>query len=212
MFNYWAKAEHNEIVSRFLNDHTASVIRQYPDRFLGLGTVPLQDIELAVKELIRCKHDLNLNGLIIGTHVNQRTLDEQIFEPFWRAAEEHSMPLLIHPWDVCKANGRWTQFLLPYVVGMTGETTAAALSLAVGGVLERHRKLRICLAHGGGALPYLNQRADLGFHVYPAEMQGHVRRSPNYYLKQSPNVCADTLVHDTKAFQLAMSYFGEVIR
>lgn len=95
MFNYWAKAEDNEQVARFLNDHLAAVVRQSPERFLGLGTVPLQSIELAIKELKRCRYDLNLKGIIIGTHVNDISLDDPRFEPFWRAAQEHSMPLLV---------------------------------------------------------------------------------------------------------------------
>lgn len=210
MFNYWSKAEDNESVSRFLNDHIKGVVQCHPDNFLALGTVPLQNVELAVKELIRCRYELNLNGIIIGTHVENKSLDDSSFEPFWKAAEEHSMPLFIHPWNVSNSNGRWSKYWLPYIVGMTAETTAAALSLAFSGVLERHRRLRICLSHGGGSLPYLSERANHGFHVYPNDMQKHITLPPNTYLKRSPNVCSDTLLNDPKALQLALDYFGEV--
>ena len=209
MFNYWAKAEDNEIVAHFLNDHLAGQVRSYPDKFIGLGTVPMQKVELAIAELKRCRYELGLNGLIIGTHINDQSLDDPGFEPFWKAADEHGMPLLIHPWDVCKANGRWSKYWLPHIVGMTAETTAAALSLAFSGVLERHRQLRVCLSHGGGSLPYLGARANHGFLVYPNDMQMHVTTPPDFYLKQSPNICADTLVHDPSALKLALDYFGE---
>ena len=210
MFNYWAKGEDNEFVARYLNDHLSQVVHQHPDKFIGLGTVPLQNVELAIKELIRCRYELGLNGLIIGTHMNNIALDNGMFEPFWKAAQDHAMPLLLHPWDVCKANGRWGRYWLPHIVGMTAETTAAALTLAFSGVLERYRNLRICLSHGGGALPYLAARANHGFRVYPNDMQTHVTTPPDHYLRGSSNICADTLVHDHNSLKLALDYFGEV--
>ncbi len=212
MFNYWAKGEDNELVARYLNDHLSGVVKSHPDSFLGLGTVPLQNVELAVRELKRCRYDLPLSGLIIGTHINDRSFDDPGLEPFWAAAEEHSVPLLVHPWDVTKAGGRWSKFWLPHIVGMTAETTAAALSLAFSGVLERHPRLKLCFSHGGGSLPYLGARARHGFEVYPDDMQQHVRRPPDDFLRRSPNLCADTLVHDAGALKLALEYFGEVFR
>lgn len=208
MFSYWAKAEHTEWVARYLNDHLAGVVARHPDRFTGLATVPLQSPELAIAELKRARYDLNMKGLIIGTHVGDHSLDHPMFEPFWRAADEHSMALFVHPWDVCKANGRWANYWLPYIVGMTAETTAAALSLAFSGVLERHRNLRVCLSHGGGALPYLAARASHGFHVYPDDMQQRVDQPPDFYLRRSPRIASDCLVHDQQAFKLALDFFG----
>lgn len=210
MFNYWAKGEDNEVVARYLNDHLAGVVARDADSFSGLGTVPLQSVPLAIGELKRCRYELGLAGLIIGTHINDRSFDHPSLEPFWAAAEEHGMPLLVHPWDVCKAGGRWTRFWLPHIVGMTAETTAAALSLAFSGVLERHPRLKVCFSHGGGSLPYLGARANHGFNVYPEDMQMHVRRPPDDFLRKSKNLCADTLVHDAGALKLALEYFGEV--
>lgn len=209
MFNYWAKAEDNEVVARFLNDHIAEVVRNNNDRFIGLATVPMQNAQLAVNELIRCRYELGMKGAIIGTHVNDRSFDDPMFEPLWKAAEEHSMPLLIHPWDVCKANGRWNKFWLPHIVGMTAETTACALTMAISGVLEKHRNLKLCFSHGGGSLPYLSARANHGFLVYPNDMQKHVTNPPDFYLRKSPNICADALVHDSNALKLALDYYGE---
>lgn len=74
----------------------------------------------------------------------------------------------------------------------------------------RHSQLRVCLSHGGGALPYLGARANHGFNVYPNDMQMHVTTPPDHYLKRSPNICADTLLHDPGALKLALDYFGEV--
>nr|XP_027194661.1 2-amino-3-carboxymuconate-6-semialdehyde decarboxylase-like [Dermatophagoides pteronyssinus] len=205
-FNYWAKSEDNEFVARYLNDNIANVIRKWPDKFIGLGTVPMQNIELAIKELIRCRTELGMNGLIIGTHVNDQSYDDPIFEPFWKASVDYNMPLFIHPWDVIKPN-RWNKFWLPYIVGMTAETTATALQLAFSGVFERHPKLKIILAHCGGTLPYINQRANHAYNVYPEDMCKDFQ-SPNQYLKQNPNICADTLVHDPNALELAINFFG----
>ncbi|UXI22887.1 hypothetical protein NH340_JMT08830 [Sarcoptes scabiei] len=209
MFSYWSKGEDNEIVARFLNDHLASVVNCWPERFSGLGTVPLQNVTLAIKELIRCKTDLHLNGIIIGTHCNERTLDDPIFEPFWRAAEEFRMPIFIHPWDVAIANGRWSRYVLPYIVGMTSETTATALTLAFSGVFQRHPHLKVLLSHGGGSLPYLCGRAVKAFRVYPNEMNPNVALPPDGFLRRSKNIFSDTLVHDRDALNLALNFFGE---
>lgn len=212
MFNYWSKCEDNEIVARYLNDHIASVVNRWPDRFIGLGTVPMQNALLAVKEMIRCKDELHLNGIIIGTHVKDLSLDNAKFEPFWKAVNDLEMPVFIHPWDVCQANNRWSKYFLSYIVGMTGETTATALTLALSGILERYRKIRIILSHGGGTLPYVSARANKAFQVYPDAMQTNVKLSPDQYLKHSLNICSDTLVHNEKVFNLALDYFGPVIK
>ncbi|XP_046919344.2 2-amino-3-carboxymuconate-6-semialdehyde decarboxylase [Dermatophagoides farinae] len=205
-FNYWAKGEDNEFVSRYLNDNITHVVRQCPDKLIGLGTLPMQNVELAIKEMIRCKSELGMKGLIIGTHVNDKSLDDPIFEPFWKAATDYNMPLFIHPWNMVKPK-RWDKFFLPYIIGMTAETSTAALQLAFSGVLERHPRLKIILAHGAGTLPYINQRADQAFKFYPENMRDDVQ-TPTHYLKKNPNICADTLLHDPNALELALNFFG----
>ncbi len=81
LFNYWAQAEHAADFARFLNDDIAAVVRQYPKRFIGLGTLPMQSAHLAVAELTRCVTELGLCGIQIGSSVNKANLDDPMFEP-----------------------------------------------------------------------------------------------------------------------------------
>src|SRR5260221_3785668 len=87
MFCYWAKPEHGYDLSRMLNDHIAGVVRDHPQRFAGLGTLPLQSTDLAIRELERCMTDLGMRGVQIGSHVNGRNLDDPSLFPVFEAAE-----------------------------------------------------------------------------------------------------------------------------
>jgi len=88
LFNYWANPKHGLETSRFFNDHIASVVEQHPDRFVGLGTLPLQNIDLAIKEMERCIVELKMPGIEIGSNINGRNLSDPYFNPFWEAAEK----------------------------------------------------------------------------------------------------------------------------
>lgn len=149
MFSYWAPSADAHVVSRFLNDNIAETVASNPERFLAFGTVPLQDPIRAAEELKRCKTELNLSGIQIGTHVDDRNIGDSFFDPFLKAAADMNMPLFIHPWDM-RDQGRHSKYWLPWLVGMPAETTQAALSLMFSGTFERFPNLRVCLAHGAG--------------------------------------------------------------
>ena len=99
MFSYWAGASDAADVAKFLNYQIADVVTEYPLRFVGLGTVPLQATDLAVRELERCK-EMGLAGVEIGTNVNQQNLSEPHFFEFFQACEELGMAVFLHPWDM----------------------------------------------------------------------------------------------------------------
>lgn len=149
MFSYWAPPADAHVVARFLNDNIAETVSSHPDRFLAFGTVPLQDPVRAAEELKRCKTDLKLSGIQIGTHVDDRNIGDPFFDPFLKTAADMDVPLFIHPWDM-RDQGRHSKYWLPWLVGMPAETTQAALSLMFGGAFERFPNLRVCLAHGAG--------------------------------------------------------------
>src|SRR4028119_739114 len=90
LFNYWAKPEHGYETSRYFNDHIAECVVHQPQRFIGIGTVPLQDTDLAIKEMERCVRELKMPGLEIGSNINGVNLSDPKFFPFWQAAEERS--------------------------------------------------------------------------------------------------------------------------
>src|SRR5205807_5511119 len=109
MFSYWAKPHDALDLSRRLNDHIAEVVRDHPKRFAGLGTIPLQDPDLAAQELERCVHELGLRGAEIGTHVDPndhchgadcRNLDHPSLDAVWKTAQDLNAAILVHPWDM----------------------------------------------------------------------------------------------------------------
>ena len=167
MFSYWAKPADALDLSRRLNDHIAEVVRGNPARFIGLATIPLQDPDLAARELERCVRDLGLRGAQIGTHVDANehfgridtlNLDNAALQPVWSAAEQLGAAIFVHPWDMV-GKERMPKYWLPWLVGMPAETSLAICSMIFGGVFARFPKLRVAFAHGGGAFPF-HHRAD----------------------------------------------------
>ena len=100
LFNYWAKANDGYETSRFFNDHIAETVIKDPQRFIGIGTVPLQDIELAITEMERCVKELKMPGLEIGSNINGINLSDEKFFPFYEAAEKLGCALFVHPWEM----------------------------------------------------------------------------------------------------------------
>jgi len=100
MFSYWAKAEDTYELAKFLNDDIARTCEQHPLRYFGLGTLPMQNIDLAIKEMERCVKILGLKGFQIGSNINDVNLSDERFEPFYRACEELGAALMIHPWEM----------------------------------------------------------------------------------------------------------------
>ncbi|CAG8646777.1 9476_t:CDS:2, partial [Ambispora leptoticha] len=166
MFSYSAKPQHTLDLARYLNDHIAQVCAEDPKRFVGLGTLPMQSCELAVGELRRCIIELGLVGIQIGSHINELNLDAPELEPLWEACEELNAAVFVHPWDM-ENKGRMEKYWFPWLVGMPCETTISICSLIFGGVLERHPKLKVSFAHGGGSFPGTIGRIVHGFNVRP---------------------------------------------
>lgn len=205
LFNYWAKPNDALETSRFFNDHIAETVDNHPENFIGLGTVPLQNIDFAIKEMERCINELQLPGLEIGTNVNGRNLDEAEFFPFYEAAEIMGCALFIHPWEMM-GEKEMEKYWLPWLVGMPAETTRAICSLIFGGVFEKFPKLRIAFAHGGGSFPYTLGRIEHGYKVRPDLVQIDNKKNPIEYLGK---FWVDSLVHDAAAFHYLMNVLGE---
>jgi aminocarboxymuconate-semialdehyde decarboxylase len=197
MFCYWAKAEHGYDLARLLNDHIASVVHENPTHFAGLGTLPMQAPELAVRELERCVGELGLRGVQIGTHVNCLNLDHPTLFPVFQAAERLGAAVFVHPWDML-AKERMAKYWLGWLVGMPAETTLAICSLIFGGVLERLPRLRIAFAHGGGAFMGTFGRIEAGFRCRPDLVAVDNPRGPRDYLGR---LYLDSLVHDAEALR-----------
>jgi aminocarboxymuconate-semialdehyde decarboxylase len=206
MFSHWAKASDAYDLHRVLNDHIASVVRASPKidhatftRFLGLGVLPLQDPDLACRELERCVQDLGLLGVQIGTHVNGINLDDPSLRPFFERAAQLGSAVFVHPWDMLGGD-RLSRYWMPWLVGMPTETTVALMSVLFGGVLDAFPSLRICFAHGGGNFAGTLGRISHGFECRRDLFPAHARH-PQGYLSRGGAPGAfwvDSLVHDAR--------------
>ena len=204
MFSYWARPGDAHDLARLLNDHIAGVVREHPARFAGLGTLPLQDPELAVRELERCVRELGLCGVEIGTHVNGWNLDHPALFPVFQAAQDLGAAVFVHPWDML-GRERMGKYWLPWLVGMPAETALAICSVIFGGVLERLPRLRLCFAHGGGAFPGTIGRIEHGFCCRPDLCAVDNPNSPRSYLGR---FYVDSLVHDADALRSLIRLVG----
>ena len=204
MFGYWARPEHGYEVARFLNDDIAETARKYPKRFVGLGTLPMQAPELAVRELDRCVRELGLAGVQIGSNVNQQNLNTKELLPVFARAEELGAAVFVHPWEMFGKNDL-NQYWMPWLVGMPAETTRAIVSLVCGGVLEQFPRLRICFAHGGGTFPLTIGRIEQGFRCRPDLCAVHNPINPRDYLRR---IFVDALVHDARALRYLLDVMG----
>lgn len=205
LFNYWAKPADGLETSRFFNDHIAETVAKNSSRFIGLGTVPLQDIDLAIKEMERCIKELKMPGLEIGTNINGENLSEKRLFPFYEAAEKLGCALFVHPWEMMGEN-QMEKYWLPWLVGMPAETARAICSMIFGGVFEKFPKLRTAFAHGGGSFPFTLGRIEHGFEVRPDLVAVENKVSPKDYLGK---FWVDSLVHDKKAMKYLMDVMGE---
>lgn len=205
LFNYWAKPADGLETSRFLNDHIAETVANEPHHFMGLGTVPMQDTDLAIREMERCVKLLKMPGLEIGSNVNGKNLSDHSFFPFYEAAEKWGCALFIHPWEMM-GEDQMQKYWLPWLVGMPAETSRAVCSMIFGGVFEKFPKLRVAFAHGGGSFPYTLGRIEHGYKVRPDLTAVDNPINPKEYLGK---FWVDSLVHDKKAFAFLMDLVGD---
>ncbi len=204
MFSYWAKARDALDVARFQNDYMAAIAQRYPKRFVALATLPMQDPELAARELDRCVNELGMPGVEIGSHINDMNLEDERLEPFYDACEAIGACIFVHPWDMIGME-RMPKYWLPWLVGMPAETSLAVCSMIFGGVFERHPKLRVAFAHGGGAFPATIGRIEHGFNVRPDLCAVNNDVNPREYLGK---FWLDSLVHDPKMLDYIVGLMG----
>lgn len=212
MFAYHQPAHAALELARHLNDHIAEVVRAHPARFAGLATVPLQDPDLACRELDRALDELGLRGVEIGSnvtivrdgHPTELNLDAPELFPFFEHCARRGAAVFIHPWNMM-GQAVTPKYWLPWLVGMPAETARAACSLMFGGVLARLPSLKVCLAHGGGSLAFTIGRIEHGFRERPDLCAIDCAQSPR---EQMRRFYFDTLVHDEAALRFLIDAVG----
>ncbi len=186
---------------RRVNDHLAEIARKHPDRFAPLGTVPLQNVELAVDELGRCM-ELGLSGIEIETHAAGRNLDDPSLRALFARAEQLDAVIFLHPLTVLGAD-RLAKHYLSNLIGNPTDTAVAVASLIFSGVLDEFPELKIVCAHGGGSTPHLCGRWDRGARVRPELSQ--LKRLPSESLRR---LYFDSLTHSADSLELLVRTVG----
>jgi aminocarboxymuconate-semialdehyde decarboxylase len=192
------------LICQLQNEALAAAAAAHPGRVSAVGAVALQDPALAARQLTELVTVPGLCGVEIPSSVGGRYLGDDFFAPFWEAAEQSAALVFIHPstrgFGVPALDGHY----LWNSVGNPLETAVTAAHLAVSGVLERHRGLRILLAHGGGALPAVRGRLRRAFAVRD-EARSRSAAGPDESLRR---FYYDTVTHDRDLLADLIRYAG----
>lgn len=204
LFSYWAKPQDTLEIAMFLNDHIAQLVQDNPLHYLGLGTLPMQDTDLAIKELERCK-EIGLLGIQIGSNINDLNLSEAQFFPIFEACQALGMAILVHPWNMMGMQSM-EKYWLPWLVGMPAETSRAICSMIFSGIFEKLPKLRVCFAHAGGSFLPTIGRIEHGYHCRPDLVAIDNPVNPRNYLGK---FWVDCITHDPKMLQYVLDLMGD---
>jgi aminocarboxymuconate-semialdehyde decarboxylase len=188
---HWAEGDLGIRAFQLINDDLAELVRAHPNRFFGLGSVPLQDPSAAIQELKRCSVELGFRGIEMATHINGEELSSPRFESFWASVEELDMVVFIHPTGFTEPS-RFTDHYFFNTIGHPLEETICAGRLIFDGVMERHPGLKFVFSHGGGFLPAYAGRFD---HAY------HAREDVRHGLPRPPSEYLSTFYFDTMVFE-----------
>jgi aminocarboxymuconate-semialdehyde decarboxylase len=191
------------VFARIQNEQLAKLVKAHPERFRAIATLPMQAPKQAADELRHAVNVLGLGGAQIGSNVAGKNLDDPELEPVWATAAELDAFILVHPINVAGAD-RLSSYYLTNLIGNPLDTTIAAACLVFSGVLERHPSLKICLAHGGGFVPYQSGRLLHGWQV---------RTEPKHKLPKPPTDSLkrfyfDTIVHAKEALGFLVGTAG----
>lgn len=203
LFLYWLEPARAADFCRAVNESLARLAPTAGGRLFGVAAVPLQDPKLAASELEYAVTRLGLKGVIIGTTVEQRRLEEPELEPFFVTAEELRVPIMVHPYYVGTRPGL-EDYYLTNLIGNPLETYVAATRLILSGFLDRFPRLNVVLVHAGGYLPYQIGRLDHGFRVRP-ETRRRIGQLPSSYLRRFH---LDTITHAALPLRFLVDLIG----
>jgi aminocarboxymuconate-semialdehyde decarboxylase len=203
LLSYWLPLEDARAMIRYLNEQIAGMIALAPQRFIGLGAVPLQDVDSAIREMEFVLKELKFSGVEIASHVNGVSIGDARFEPFFAAAEDIGAAIFVHALRPA-GQDRIVGAFAEQAVCFPGDIALAAASMITGGIAARHPKLRIAFSHGGGALSILLPRLVHAWNAVPKAKES-LAESPAVYAKR---FYYDALVFDPKATRFVIDSFG----
>ena len=203
LLSYWLPAKDAQLLVRYVNDEIASMIARFPNRFCGLGAVPLQDVDLAVRELEYVMSDLGFRGVELASHVNGVSIGDPRFEPFFTAAEKMGCAIFVHALRPI-GKDRIVGPVSEQVACFPGDIGLCAASFITGGMAERHPNLRIAFSHGGGVLPSLLGRLNRAWDIQP-KLKEALPQQPTAYAKR---FYYDAIVFEPATLRLMMHVYG----
>lgn len=191
LFAYFSKPKDGLEVARFLNDDLANLVNKYPKKYIGLGSLPMQDPELAVQELFRIR-ELGLKGVQVGSNIEDKNLNEPDFYPVWEACEKLGLAVLVHPWNMM-GKKNMNKYWLPWLVGMPAETSRAMCSMIFGGIFDKFPNLRVNFCHASGSFLSTIGRIEHGFNSRPDLVAVDNQKNPREYCG---HFWVDCITHD----------------
>ncbi|MDG1689582.1 MAG: amidohydrolase family protein [Flavobacteriales bacterium] len=203
LFAYFSKPKDGLEVARFLNDDLANLVNKYPKKYIGLGSLPMQDPELAVQELFRIK-ELGLKGVQIGSNIEDKNLNEPDFFPVWEACEKLGLAVLVHPWNMM-GKKNMNKYWLPWLVGMPAETSRAMCSMIFGGIFDKFPNLRVNFCHASGSFLSTIGRIEHGFNCRPDLVAVDNPKNPREYCG---HFWVDCITHDQDMLHYVLKIQG----
>jgi aminocarboxymuconate-semialdehyde decarboxylase len=203
LFAYFSKPKDGLEVARFLNDDLANLVNKYPKKYIGLGSLPMQDPELAVQELFRIK-ELGLKGVQVGSNIEDKNLNEPDFYPVWEACEKLGLAVLVHPWNMM-GKKNMNKYWLPWLVGMPAETSRAMCSMIFGGIFDKFPNLRVNFCHASGSFLSTIGRIEHGFNCRPDLVAVDNQKNPKKYCG---HFWVDCITHDQDMLRYVLKMQG----
>ena len=203
LFAYFSKPKDGLEVARFLNDDLANLVNKYPKKYIGLGSLPMQDPELAVQELFRIR-ELGLKGVQVGTNIEDKNLNEPDFYPVWEACEKLGLAVLVHPWNMM-GKKNMNKYWLPWLVGMPAETSRAMCSMIFGGIFDKFPNLRVNFCHASGSFLSTIGRIEHGFNSRPDLVAVDNQKNPREYCG---HFWVDCITHDQDMLHYVLKMQG----
>jgi aminocarboxymuconate-semialdehyde decarboxylase len=203
LLSYWLPLDDARAMVRFLNDTIAEMIAAAPERFIGLGCIPLQDTDAALRELDYVVKDLRFAGVEIASHVNGVSIGDARFEPFFAACEKLGAAIFVHALRPA-GQDRIVGAFAEQAVCFPGDIALACASMITGGIASRHPKLRIAFSHGGGTMSILMPRLVHAWNMFPKAKES----LPESPAKIARRFYYDELVFDPNAVRFLVQQFG----
>jgi len=204
LLSYWIDAQAAVSMAEHVNGVIADIVHAHPERFVGLGMVPLQDPQLAAKALARLRQDYGLIGVEIGSNINGRSAGDPFFEPFFAEAERLGLAIFVHALHPTMTDRLVGPAMVAPHVAFPADIGLAAASFITGGVITKFPKLRVGFSHGGGTLAAFLPRLQNGWQLVPALNRAFA--SPT---ETARRLYYDNVVYDRRLLRHLIEVFGD---